>query len=467
MKLNKFIIQNSKDKLIDFSNCELSTKNYEESSMKKNAIIYNGEKYLLKYMEKNKAKHYQNLKNNKETYFNSVYSEYISCHIGKMIGLDIQDTIIGYEKENNKFRGIEYIPCVACKDFCKSGENIVDFERIFQIISRKERKTYNRQNFYDILEIIEKQEFVDKNKLKENFLDMFVFDSFIGNFDRNLKNFGIIENEKDKTYRIAPIFDCASSLHPKASRRWIKMIEKSFDNDIREKNIKEQALEKPNSYFKDENGIKINYSEFFKNKEFDQNIDIAKSFIKIAPKLIEINNRGEIDKLLDSFKGIVIPERIKVITEELNFKIKEVFIPTLDIAKIVLNREINEVIDKDYKEFEKYNKEEKKEFLLKIKNTLRIQELLVENNFNIFDTKEIYQEINNFLKNTKNKDMKSVFNYLKNNGFPSDYIEHFEEKFKEEINKTKKIDKSKESEIIDENEIIDDIDKKSKDEREI
>jgi len=140
------------------------------------------------------------------------------------------------------------------------------------------------------------------------------------------------------------------------------MIEKSFDNDIREQNIKEQALEKPNSYFKDENGIKINYSEFFKNKEFDQNIDIAKSFIKIAPKLIEINNSGGIDKLLDSFKGIVIPERIKVITEELNFKIKEVFIPTLDIAKIVLNREINEVIDKDYKEFERYNKEEKRNF---------------------------------------------------------------------------------------------------------
>ena len=320
MKLSKKAIQKAEIELIDFSNCELSTKSYEESSMKKNAIIFKDEKYLLKYMEKNKARHYQDIKNQKETYFNSVYSEYISCHIGKMIGLDIQDTIIGFEKENNKLKGIQYIPCVACKDFCKSGENIVNFERIFEIVNRKENKRYNDENFNDVLKVIEKQEFIDKNKLKENFLDMFVFDSFMGNFDRNLKNFGIIENEKDKTYRIAPIFDCASSLHPKANRKRIKFLANFYEKD----------------------------------------------------------------------------------------------------SQVVYE----------------YSNEEKREFLSEIKNILEMQKLLIENNSNNFDIKDLYQRVDNFLENKNTKNMKAVFIYLEKNNFPIDYINHFEEKFRLEIEKS-------------------------------
>ena len=68
--------------------------------------------------------------------------------------------------------------------------------------------------------------------------------------------------------------------------------------------------------------------------------------------------------------------------------------------------------------------------------------------------------------------MKAVFNYLKKIDFPIDYIDHFEEKFKEEINKTKKIDKPKEKIKLKinntkEDEIIDDINKKLNDEKEI
>ena len=436
MKLSKKAIQKAKIELIDFSNCELSTKSYEESSMKKNAIIYNSEKYLLKYMEKNKAKHYQDVKNKKETYFNSVYSEYISCHIGKMIGLDIQDTIIGYEKENTKFKGIGYIPCVACRDFCKSTENIVNFERIFEIVNRKEKKRYNNENFNDVLKVIEKQEFIDKNKLKENFLDMFVFDSFIGNFDRNLKNFGIIENEKDKTYRIAPIFDCASSLHPKASRKRIKFLANSYkkDNEV----VYKYALT-PNSYFKNDEGTKINYFDFLGNSGLNYDGDIAKSIVKIGPQLIELNNNGGIYDILDKLDSMIIPERIEVITKELNLKVDEIFIPTLELSKELLNKEIDKFMLKDYNEFNGYSNEEKRDVLSEIKNTLEIQELLIENNSNILDTKVLYQRVDNFLKNKNTKDMKAVFNYLKKIDFPIDYIDHFEEKFRLEIEKATEI----------------------------
>lgn len=90
---------------------------------------------------------------------------------------------------------------------------------------------------------------------------------------------------------------------------------------------------------------------------------------------------------------------------------------------------------KDYSGFNKYNNEKKREFLSEIKNTLEIQELLTENNSNNFDTKDLYQRVDDFLENKNTKDMKAVFVYLEKNNFPIDYINHFEEKFRLEIEK--------------------------------
>ena len=55
MKLSKKSIQKAKIELIDFSNCELSTKSYEESSMKKNAIIFKDKKSQLQILKKSFA----------------------------------------------------------------------------------------------------------------------------------------------------------------------------------------------------------------------------------------------------------------------------------------------------------------------------------------------------------------------------------------------------------------------------
>lgn len=262
---------------------------------------------------------------------------------------------------------------------------------------------------------------------------MFVFDSFMGNFDRNLKNFGIIENEKDKTYRIAPIFDCASSLHPKANRKRIKFLANSYEKDSQV--VYEYALS-PSSYFKNDDGIKINYFDFLVNNSFNYNSDIAKSIVKIVPKLIELNNNGGIYDILDKLDGMIIPERIEVITKELNLKVDEIFIPTLESSKELLNKEIDKFMLKDYNEFNEYSNEEKREFLSEIKNILEMQKLLIENNSNNFDIKDLYQRVDNFLENKNTKNMKAVFIYLEKNNFPIDYINHFEEKFRLEIEKS-------------------------------
>lgn len=65
---------------------------------------------MVKQIKKDNVTQYES---NPYTYFNSVFSEYIACKMGKHIGLNIQDTLLGYTVINS-----EYIPCVGCKDFC-------------------------------------------------------------------------------------------------------------------------------------------------------------------------------------------------------------------------------------------------------------------------------------------------------------------------------------------------------------
>ena len=96
-----------------------------------------------------------------------------------------------------------------------------------------------------------------------------------------------------------------------------------------------------------------------------------------------------------------------------------------------------------------------KDFLNSIKEGLEIQELLVENNRNELDTEDFYEIVDNFLENKNTKDMKIVFAYLEKNDFPIDYVEHFEEKFRLEIEKiSENKEKSHNSKEINEDEEI-------------
>ena len=440
MKLNrnklKILEKDLGFSLVNFSECNSSFKDYGRSSMRIESKNINDELYLIKVMEREVANHYRDNKNPKSTYVNSIYSEYISCNIGKMLELNIQEVILGYKTHNQANKSLSPIltPCVACKDFCKKEERLIPFDVIFTGISEDEKINYNKNNIYDVLEVIKKQKFVNSDSLKEHFLDMFVFDSFIGNFDRHGKNWGIIENTSTNEYRIAPIFDCGSSLHPKTDRYRIKKYAKAFKES--NNNIREKAFGTPVSYFKDENGKKLNYYEFLINDDFDCNCNIAKSILKIVPKIVRLNEDSVIDNLINSLKVAIGEERAYVITNELKFKVEEMLMPTLEISKELLNKEIDEFVLKDYSEFNQYNNKEKREFLSEIKNILEMQKLLIENNSNNFDTKDLYQRVDEFLESKNTKDMKAVLSYLEKNNFPINYTDHFKEKFRLEIEKS-------------------------------
>ena len=165
---------------------------------------------------------------------------------------------------------------------------------------------------------------------------MFVFDVFIGNFDRNYKNWGIIFNENSNNYRIAPIYDCASSLHPKTTRITINKYYEEFNNN---NNFLIEKIKTPTSYFTDNFGEKINYYNFLVEKEFNQDKDIAEAILRVAPKLVEIQENGYIEKLVDSLSELMGEDRAKVLKIELEYKAQHMFKEMIRIANKVLEKE--------------------------------------------------------------------------------------------------------------------------------
>ena len=163
MKLNrnklKILEKDLGFSLVNFSECKSSFKDYGKSSMRIESKNINDELYLIKVMEREVANHYRDNKNPKSTYVNSIYSEYISCNIGKMLELNIQEVILGYKTHNQANKSLSPIltPCVACKDFCKKEERLIPFDVIFTGISEDEKINYNKNNIYDVLEVIKKQ----------------------------------------------------------------------------------------------------------------------------------------------------------------------------------------------------------------------------------------------------------------------------------------------------------------------
>lgn len=120
----------------------------------------------------------------------------------------------------------------------------------------------------------------------------------------------------------------------------------------------------------------------------------------------------------------------------------------------------NELIVDKISQCQNSNIKVPREFLNSIKEALEIQEILVKNNKNEIYTEDFYEIVDCFLENKNIEDMKAVFSYLEENDFPIDYINHFEEQFRLEIEKsTKNKEKSNNFKKNDEDEEI----KKDKD----
>lgn len=243
---------------VDFTGCrQFLGRAYNGANGKKIAVEYSGDIYMLKFPPSGEKKP-TNL-----SYVNSCISEHIASNIFNMLGIKAQETVLGTYSSGGKTR----LVC-GCRDFTSGGKLLFDFCSIKNSIIDSESDGMGTE-LDEILETIEKQQFVNPEKLKKHFWDMFAADALLGNFDRHNGNWGFLYDSRLDRTEIAPVYDCGSCLHPQADEELMKKI--INDEDM----LNARIFRFPASAIK-YNGKKINYFEFIYNRENSACIESVK-----------------------------------------------------------------------------------------------------------------------------------------------------------------------------------------------
>jgi len=183
------------------------------------------------------------------SYTNSCISEYLGSHIFEIIGIPVQETVLGTYHVNGKEKVV-----VACKDFTTHDTVIQDFASLKNTLIDSGHSGYGTE-LSEILEAIDEQSAVNPFELKRRFWDMFIVDAFIGNWDRHNGNWGLLYNSRTDEISVAPVYDCGSCLYPQADESVMKMtLESSAEMDFR-------IFEIPFSSIR-QDGEKIRYFNF-------------------------------------------------------------------------------------------------------------------------------------------------------------------------------------------------------------
>lgn len=248
--------------MIDFTNMPTRKKAYGGANGGKIAIVYKGEQYMLKFPPHPK-------RNKEMSYANSCISEYLGSHIFDIVGIPVQETILGTYRVNGKEKVV-----VACKDFTSYDTVIQDFASLKNTLVDSGHSGYGTE-LSEILEAIEEQSSVDPFELKRRFWDMFIVDALIGNWDRHNGNWGFLYNSRTDEISIAPVYDCGSCLYPQADESVMKMtLEDPAEMDFR-------VFEIPLSGIR-QNGEKIRYFDFISSLK---NKDCNAALKRVMPKI--------------------------------------------------------------------------------------------------------------------------------------------------------------------------------------
>ena len=249
---------------MDFSNCKrIINKAYSGANGKKISVLFEGKQYMLKFPPSGYNKPTE------LSYTNSCFSEHIGSNIFNICGIKAQNTMLGKYEINRKIK----IVC-ACEDFTAEGSILYDFCSIKNTIIDSEHEGAGTE-LIDILETIEKQQFLNSEYLLQFFWDMFIIDALIGNFDRHNGNWGFLYNPLEHVSEIAPVFDCGSCLLPQADE---KVMDKVLSD---EDELNSRIYRFPTSAIH-YNGKKINYYDFLCSMiNEDCNIALKRMLTKI------------------------------------------------------------------------------------------------------------------------------------------------------------------------------------------
>lgn len=172
----------------------------------------------------------------------------------------------------------------------------------------------------DILTAIDEQQAVDPVELKKRFWDMFIVDALIGNWDRHNGNWGFLYNSRTDEMKMAPVFDCGSSLYPQADEEIMRtVLADSAERDF-------LIFEIPLSGIK-QNGKKIKYFSFISSL---QNEECNAALKRIVPKIdmqkikLLIEETPYITELQQTFYKTMLSERKeKILDKSFQFLMKQ------------------------------------------------------------------------------------------------------------------------------------------------
>ena len=287
--------------MIDFTKCEEEINRYKGSEKKK-TLIYNGNKYLVKFPDPLRQK------NKNLSYINNAFSEYIGSKIFEIIGFKTQKTLLGYYYIN----GMGKIVC-ACEDFTSDNKTLYEFENLANsnLLDKKVETEIE-----DIMNIIKENEnLINVEDTINKFWEMFIVDSLIGNTDRHNGNWGFMKDNTTKEITFAPIYDCGSCLNPLLDDEEIK--------NITETEIKNLAL---NCYScLKQNGKKISYAHYIEEtqntycnnaiKKIVPKIDMEKikEFIESIPCISDVRKNFYIEILMQRYEKILYAKYKKLV----------------------------------------------------------------------------------------------------------------------------------------------------------
>lgn len=258
--------------MIDFTNMPMTKKGYGGANGNKISVIYNQERYMLKFPA-------DAPRNEELSYSNSTISEYIGCHIFKLLGIPVQETLLGTYTVAGKTKIV-----VACKDFTSPGIILQDFASLKNQSIISNGKGYGTE-LEDILYTIEEQQALDKDILSEYFWNMFIVDAFVGNWDRHNGNWGFLYDETQDTMSLAPVYDCGSCLFAQAD------LEKKREILGKKQELNHRVFNIPTSAIRN-NGKRINYFDFISSR---RNKGCNEALQRILPRI----DMGKIENLID------------------------------------------------------------------------------------------------------------------------------------------------------------------------
>ena len=258
--------------MVDFTNLPRRNKTYAGANGSKIAVMYKGEQYMLKFPVPPS-------RNKEMSYTNGCVSEYLGSHIFDLVGIPVQETLLGTFSKNGKEKIV-----VACKDFTAPGIVIQDFASLKNTIIDSEHNGYGTE-LSDILNAIREQQAMNSEELEKWFWDMFIVDALIGNWDRHNGNWGFLYDTVRDEMKLAPVYDCGSCLYPQAD----EAIMKATLDDPAEKNLR--IFEIPLSGIK-LNGKKINYFDVISSLKLE---GCNEALRRIVPRI----PMEQIEKLVD------------------------------------------------------------------------------------------------------------------------------------------------------------------------